>query len=65
MPHVRSHFRQYDVERVLKAARAAKIDVSGVEIAPDGTIRVLTAAAAQASESPFDSWKQKRHANPS
>lgn len=56
-------FRQADVVRAVKAVRAAQIAVSGVEIAPDGTIRVLTSTAPEAPSSPFDDWKQKRHAN--
>lgn len=57
-----SPFRQADVARAVKAVRSAKIDVTGVEIAPDGTIRVLTAAAPQPSSSPFDTWKTTRDA---
>ncbi len=58
-----SAFRQADVVRAVKAVRAAAVPVSGVEIAPDGTIRILTAALPEAPSSPFDSWKQKRHAS--
>jgi hypothetical protein len=56
-------FRQADVVRALKAFRAAQEPVAGVEIAPDGTIRVLTSAAPLTPASPFDNWKQKRHAS--
>lgn len=56
-------FRQADVVRAVKAARAAQMPVSGIEIAPDGTIRILTAALPAAELSPFDSWKQKHHAS--
>lgn len=56
-------FRQADVVRAIKAARAADQPVSGFEITPDGTIRVLTSAAAQMQPSPFDAWKEKRHAS--
>ena len=41
-------FKQADIVRAVKAMRAAKITVSGVEITPDGTIRVLTAGAPDA-----------------
>lgn len=58
-----SAFRQTDVVRAVRAVRAADIAVSGVEIAPDGTIRILTSALPEAPSSPFDKWKQKRHAS--
>jgi len=41
MPRTPSHFRQCDVERAVKAARNAGMEVGGVEIAKDGTIRVM------------------------
>ena len=58
-----STFRQSDVERAVKAARAAGLDVGSVEVAPDGTIRVVTATANENEQpgggSPFDQWKAK------
>lgn len=58
-----SNFRQSDVERAVKAARAAGLDVGGVEVAPDGTIRVMTATQAPAGASnPFDQWKARKDA---
>ena len=35
-------FRQIDVTRALRAAKAAGIEVDRIEIAPDGTIIVVT-----------------------
>lgn len=35
-------FKQSDLTRAVKAARAADLPVAGVEITRDGTIRVLT-----------------------
>lgn len=60
MSRTAAAFRQADVARAVRAVRAAQITISGVEIAPDGTIRVLTAPAAQEPASPFDAWKQKK-----
>ncbi|QSR15650.1 hypothetical protein CA833_00250 [Novosphingobium sp. KA1] len=57
-----SAFRQTDVVRAVKAARSADMTVSGVEIAPDGTIRILTTALPEAPASPFDKWRSKRDA---
>ncbi|MGZ8286654.1 MAG: hypothetical protein ACXW27_08645 [Allosphingosinicella sp.] len=36
---------QAAVERAIRAARAGGLDVGGVEVAPDGTIRVMEARA--------------------
>jgi len=41
MSRTPSHFRQCDVERAVKAARNAGMEVGGVEIAKNGTIRVM------------------------
>jgi hypothetical protein len=37
-----STFRQSDVERAIKAAKAAGVPISRVKIAPDGTITIDT-----------------------
>lgn len=49
------------VERAVAAARAAKIAVGGIELAPDGTIRILTASNSNVpTGNAFDDWKQAR-----
>jgi hypothetical protein len=54
-------FKQSDVVRAIRAAQVAGLTVSGVEIAPDGTIRVLTGDVAAAPRlSPYDAWKAQR-----
>jgi hypothetical protein len=58
-----STFRQSDVERALKAARSAGLTVGGVEVAPDGTIRVMVADGRESGPAtPYDEWKAKRDA---
>lgn len=57
-------FKQADVLRAVKAVQAAGLEVSGVEAAPDGTIRVITAKCSPVPASPYDEWKQ-RHASSS
>jgi len=61
-----SHVRQADVTRAVKGALAAGLSVGGVEVAPDGTIRVLSGGETTepANLSPFDEWKAKRDACP-
>jgi hypothetical protein len=38
-------FRETDATRAIKAARRAGLEVTGMEVAKDGTIRVLTSPA--------------------
>jgi hypothetical protein len=57
-------FRQADVTRALRAARAAGLEVAGYEIDPTtGKITVTTATASERkSETDLDEW-MARHAN--
>jgi len=56
-------FKQADLTRAVKAARAAGLDVARTEIMPDGTIRLIhQAEVTSVVESPFDEWKAKRDA---
>ena len=60
-----STFRQTDVARAVKAAQAAGLAIGKVEVAPDGTIRVIIADVTEsAPDMPFDQWKA-RHASQS
>ena len=45
------------LKRLVDNARAAGIDVAGVEMAPDGTVRLLPPQATPASD--FDRWKDR------
>jgi len=43
-------FKLSDIQRAVKAVQAAGLKVHAVEVAPDGTIRVLTSRAAGATQ---------------
>jgi len=63
MPRRPAPFKQTDVTRALKAAQAAGLKPSRVEIDSAGRIVVGFDGAAPAEPSnPFDHWKAKRHA---
>lgn len=51
-----SPFRQSDVTRALRGARAAGVDVGRVEIGPDGKIVVYTATAPAEPQTDLDKW---------
>lgn len=54
-------FKQADLTRAVKAARAAGLDVARTEIMPDGTIRLIHSAEVTSTPAtPFDEWKAKR-----
>jgi hypothetical protein len=56
-------FKQADIVRAVKAARACGLDVVRTEIGPDGRIVIVhqpEKAPGPASE--FDEWKAKKHA---
>ena len=42
------------IKRVIEAARTCGLDVAGVEVSPDGTIKVVEARAAPSAVSLFD-----------
>ena len=48
------------IRHAVEAARACDIDVAGVEISPDGTIRIVSARAEpQQDESLYDKLKRE------
>ena len=56
-------FRQADMTRAVKAARAVGLAVVATEIRADGTIRLEhDARTVQNSVDPFDQWKANRDA---
>jgi hypothetical protein len=58
MPRRPSSFRQLDVARALKGARAAGIHIVRVEIGPAGNIVLFTKSEPSEALSPLEKWKQ-------
>lgn len=52
-------FRKADVTRLIEAARAAGLKVTGVELTSTGTLRALEAITVKKPESEFDRWEQE------
>jgi len=52
-------FRQSDLTRAIRAAKAAGMDVTRCEILPDGRI-VLSEAEESPQEDAYGAWKAKR-----
>lgn len=56
----RATFRQVEVERVARALKAVGETIMGVEIKPDGSFTVLTAAnAPEQPLSPLEAWERE------
>jgi len=47
----------------MKSAKAGGLEIGGVEVTPDGTIRVLAKNAVEHGGNDFDDWKAKRDAH--
>jgi len=58
----RNRFRQRDVTRALRGAKAAGLPIGAVEVNQDGTIRILpkTAAEHAGGDNDLDAWIDKR-----
>lgn len=51
-------FTQADLKRAVTAAKAAGLDVGALEIAPNGTIRILVADAVKTALDPFEEFER-------
>jgi len=47
------------IRHVVEAAKSLGIDVAGIEVTPDGTIRVLESRAMPKSEDLFEKWQDR------
>jgi hypothetical protein len=60
MARAPSTFRQQDVTKAVRAAKAAGVDIARIEIARDGRIVIITEAEAERQVSaPLDAWMAK------
>lgn len=50
--------RRSVIERAIAAAKASGIKVGGLEVDPDGTVRILSERASP-TDSAYDRWKAK------
>jgi len=53
-PLGRNLFRKYNVEKLVRSAEGAGIEVGGIEVDPNGTIRVLAKDAAAPKSGEWD-----------
>jgi len=54
-----SYAGKVQIRHLVEAAKAAGLDVGGIEAAPDGTIRILSSRLAQPAEDQFGEWERK------
>lgn len=52
-----STLRQHDLRRAIRAATEAGLPIRAVEVAPDGTIRILTDEAPPAPFDALSKWE--------
>jgi hypothetical protein len=45
-----------EIKRIVRAAKACGLDVAGLEVCPDGMIRILEPRATQAHQTDFDRY---------
>jgi hypothetical protein len=55
-------FRQTDLARAIKTAKAEGMPVAGVRISPDGEIFVAFIESPKTATTAFDEWKAKNDA---
>jgi len=58
MPRRPAPFRERDVVKALKGARAAGIEIARIEIDPVGKIVLMASADSRELLSPLEKWKQ-------
>lgn len=63
-PPRRAYPRKAEIARAIDAARAAGLRVGGIEVGPQGTIRILPEIPPQTQASnPYDQWQASLQGN--
>jgi hypothetical protein len=63
VPRAPATFKQVDVVRMIRAARAAGLEVARTEVSPDGKIVLVHKTESSAAPlAPYDEWKAKHDA---
>jgi hypothetical protein len=57
MSSARAYPRKVEIERAVSAAKASGMDIAGIEISPDGHIRLIEARAIPQPQNDFDRWE--------
>lgn len=55
----RAYPRTAEIRRMMEAAKAGGMEVAGVEISPDGRIRLLSPDAVPKPQNDFDRWEDR------
>ena len=56
----RAAFRQADVQRLIRAAKAEGVSVVGYEVRPDGAVRLLTGETEEPQRDELEEWRARR-----
>ena len=60
MPRAQTRFKQADIKRAVQGAKEAGVEIHGVEILRDGTIKLALGEKKDPAASAFDLWKGSR-----
>lgn len=55
----RAYARKAEIARAIEAAQACGIDVGGVELSPNGAIRLIDRSAIPQPQNDFDRWEDR------
>lgn len=60
MPREATRFKQSDIKRAVEGAKEAGVEIQGVEISVDGTIKLALGEKKEPAASANDAWKGSR-----
>lgn len=55
----RAYPRKIEIVRVVEAAKACGLDVAGVEVSPEGVIKIVEARAIPQPQDEFERWEHR------